>query len=134
MADKKTAKYTYSVGRRKTASATVRLYEGAGQNTVNGKPLDEFFPVLLDQKKVLRPLKVLGKAKDFYFTAQTKGGGTTGQAGAVRHALSRALVEYSSDFRGDLKKEGLMTRDPRMVERKKTGLRKARKSEQFSKR
>ncbi|KXK26208.1 MAG: 30S ribosomal protein S9 [candidate division WS6 bacterium OLB20] len=134
MADKKTDKYSYAKGRRKTASATVRLFAGTGQNTVNEKPLEEFFPVKLDQRRVMKPLQVLGKLKDFHFTARTTGGGTTGQAGAVRHALTRALVDYDQTYRGDLKKEGLLTRDPRMVERKKTGLRKARKSEQFSKR
>ncbi len=134
MADTKLEKYTYAIGRRKTATATVRLFLGKGVSTVNNKPVNEMFPSKIDQRKIASPFKAIGKETDFYFTAVTNGGGTTGQSGAVRHALSRALAELNPDYRLALKPLGYLTRDPRMVERKKTGLRKARKSEQYSKR
>lgn len=133
-ATNKKSEYTYALGRRKTASATIRLYEGKGTTTVNGKPVEEVYPALADQKILRSPLAILDKVGDFYYTAVARGGGKSGQRGAIVHALARALVEYNPAFRETLKAEGMMTRDPRMVERKHTGRRKARKSEQFSKR
>ncbi|MFQ5492824.1 MAG: 30S ribosomal protein S9 [Candidatus Dojkabacteria bacterium] len=134
MADAKLAKYAYAKGRRKNAVATIRLFSGKGQSSVNDKTFEERYPGKSDQKYILEPFAVLGKAGSFYFTAKTVGGGVRGQAGAIRHALSRALLLVDPTFRGELKKHGFLTRDPRMVERKKTGLRKARKAEQYSKR
>jgi len=129
-----TEKYFYAIGRRKNASATVRLFEGTGDNIVNGKPLKKFFPVVRNQKEVVMPLTVLEKNKSYYFTAKTKGGGVTGQVGAIILGLSRALVMDDESYRLTLKPHGFLRRDARMVERKHTGFKKARKSEQFSKR
>lgn len=127
-------KYTYAKGRRKTSNATVRLFEGKGESLINGKPLEEVFPSKTDKAIIHAPLTELGKMKDFYFTARTAGGGKSGQRGAIVHALARALVEYEPEYRVELKPKGYLMRDPRMVERKHTGFRKARKSEQYSKR
>jgi len=129
-----TEKYFYAIGRRKDASATVRLFEGTGDNIVNGKPLKEFFPVIRNQKEVVMPLTVLEKNKNYYFTAKAKGGGVAGQVGAIILGLSRALVIADESYRSTLKSNSFLRRDSRMVERKHTGFRKARKSEQFSKR
>lgn len=130
----KKLQYTYALGRRKTSTATVRLYEGKGITTINEKPLETVYPAKLDQQTIFSPLLALEKKDKFYFTAKTKGGGVKSQAEAIRHALSRALVKFDKEFRTTLKPLGYLTRDPRMVERKKTGLRKARKHEQYSKR
>ncbi len=136
MADKKpkTPKYFYAYGRRKTSVATVRLFSGKGENTVNGKDLKEYYPLEADRKIVEFPLDVTKKTKDFYFTSKVKGGGKKSQRGAISHALSRALVKFDEELKPELKKFSLLTRDDRMVERKKTGLVKARKAPQFSKR
>lgn len=129
-----TAKYTYARGRRKTSSATVRIFEGKEMITFNGKPLDEIYPRKVDQEKVMKPLKSVGKDKNMFFHAKATGGGSNAQIAAVQHALARALVKLDESFRPVLKPLGFLTRDPRMVERKKTGLKKARKAPQFSKR
>lgn len=129
-----TNKYTYSLGRRKTSTATVRLFEGKGESTVNDKNLKEYFPLKNDQKVALKPLYVLEKSKDFYITAVVKGGGKKSQREAISHGLARALVVLDEGNRTLLKKDSLLTRDDRMVERKKTGLVKARKAPQYSKR
>ncbi|MFW5702490.1 MAG: 30S ribosomal protein S9 [Candidatus Dojkabacteria bacterium] len=127
-------KYFYGLGRRKTTSATVRVYKGKGESVVNDKLAAEVFPDKYQQHILLQPLRVLGLENKYYFTAKTNGGGTTGMIGAIALAMSRALVEEDESRKPELKKYGLMTRDDRMVERKKTGLRKARKAPQFSKR
>lgn len=127
-------KYYYAKGRRKTSIATVRLYEGDGETLVNDKPIKEYFKLASDLRDTLTPLKVTDLEGKMYFTAKVIGGGVTGQSGAIVHALSRALVKYDADLKKILKTHDLITRDNRMVERKHTGLRKARKAPQFSKR
>lgn len=127
-------KIYYSTGRRKTSSARVFLKPGTGKITINGKDPKIFLPYLSKRKEALKPLYLAkeNKSVDLYITV--KGGGITGQSEAIRHGLARVLTEYSSGHRPLLKKEGLLTRDSRMVERKKAGLHKARKSTQFTKR
>jgi len=124
----------HAVGRRKTASAVVRLIPGSGKITVNGKDLGAYFghPVIIQD--VNRPLVVTEMQGKYDIVCKAIGGGFTGQSGALRLAIARALVKISEDMRPALKKEGLLTRDPRMVERKKYGLVKARKRFQSSKR
>ncbi|MDE0118942.1 MAG: 30S ribosomal protein S9 [Oligoflexia bacterium] len=127
-------KVYYSTGRRKTASARVFLKPGTGKITINGKDPKVFLPYISKRSEALKPLYLTkeDKALDIYITV--RGGGITGQSEAIRHGLARALTEYSSEHRPLLKKEGFLTRDSRMVERKKAGLHKARKSTQFTKR
>jgi small subunit ribosomal protein S9 len=126
--------YFYGTGRRKTSVARVFLKPGNGALTVNGKEFDEYFERAVLRQIIMQPLETInGKGKyDLFITV--KGGGKSGQAGAVRHGLARALVNYNPDFRSELKSAGFLTRDSRMVERKKPGKPKARKSPQFSKR
>lgn len=126
-------KYIFAVGRRKTASATIRLYHGSGENTLNDKKLEEVYSNDL-VKQMSEPLEVTENSGKFYFTLKTRGGGKMGQVDAIRLALSRALVKVDESFKPALKKKGFLTRDDRMVERKKAGLRKARKAPQYSKR
>ncbi len=121
-------------GRRKTAVARVRVMPGEGRITVNGRDYTEYFPRPAYQASVSAPLKVLGAGDRYDVVAQVHGGGPTGQADAVRHGIARALAEESQEARGELKEAGLLTRDSRAVERKKYGLKKARKRPQFSKR
>jgi len=130
----KTEKYFYAYGRRKTSVATIRLFSGNGESKVNEVELKQYFPLESDRKVVLMPLAITEKLKDFYFTSKVKGGGKKSQREAIRHALARALVVSDEDLKPALKKHSLMTRDDRMVERKKTGLVKARKAHQYSKR
>ncbi len=127
-------KYTYAKGRRKNAIAMVRLFTGKGASLINNKPVAQVYPSRFDQRIINGPFITLESADKFYFTAKTTGGGIAGQKEAIRHALSRALVKFDETFRPALKAQGFMTRDPRMVERKHTGMRKARKKEQYSKR
>ena len=122
------------VGRRKTAVARVILKNGNGKITVNNKEFEQFFPQLLSREDILLPLKVTDNEGKYDIHVNVNGGGTTGQAQAVRLGISRALVEINPDYRNALKVDGLLTRDPRMVERKKYGRPKARKRFQFSKR
>ncbi len=122
------------VGRRKTSVARVILRNGNGKITVNGKAFEEAFPQLLSREDILGPLNVTNTAGNYDVVINVKGGGTTGQAQAIRLGISRALEAINSDFRKSLKPEGFLTRDPRMVERKKYGQPKARKRFQFSKR
>ena len=124
----------YGTGRRKNAVARVRVIEGSGKFTINGKDIEEFFG--LETLKVIarQPLTVTNTTSKYDVIASVKGGGFTGQAGAIRHGLARALNEANSEFRPVLKQNGFLTRDPRMKERKKYGLKKARKAPQFSKR
>jgi len=124
----------YGTGRRKKSVARVRLLPGEGKVTINGRDIDDFFG--LETLKVImkQPLVLTKTEGRFDVIVGVKGGGFTGQAGAIRHGISRALLEVDPDFRGELKKAGYLTRDPRMKERKKPGLKKARKAPQFSKR
>ena len=124
----------YATGRRKTSSARVYLSRGKGDITVNSKPLNEYFGRQVAQMLVMQPLKLTELDEKVNIKVMVKGGGSFGQAGAIRHGISRALIEYDEELRPQLKKAGLLTRDPRKVERKKPGLKKARKSSQFSKR
>ncbi|MCX8050961.1 MAG: 30S ribosomal protein S9 [Chlorobi bacterium] len=124
----------YGTGRRKEATARVRILPGNGQITVNGRPFEEYFPVVTTRLTALRPLHVTGTEGKFDIVVLADGGGKSGQAGAMSHGLARALLEYDASFRQVLRQHGLLTRDPRMVERKKYGQKKARKRFQFSKR
>lgn len=124
-----------NVGRRKTAVARVFLRPGTGKFIVNGKELAVYFPTKVLQNKCTSPFEVAGvNAGEYDVMCNLNGGGITGQAESVRLGLSRSLIEKDAELRGALKKAGFVTRDPRMVERKKPGLRKARRSTQFSKR
>ena len=127
-------KYNYGTGRRKTSVARVFIKPGKGEIIVNDKKYDEYFNRELHRRSVLKPLEVVNTLDkiDAYITV--KGGGVTGQADAIKLGLARALIEFNSSYRKALKTEGLVTRDPRMVERKKYGKPKARKSAQYSKR
>ncbi len=125
---------TIYIGRRKKSVARVILRNGNGNITVNGKEFDQAFPQLLSREDILNPFKVTETSGSYDVIINVQGGGTTGQAQAIRLGISRALCELNPDFRPALKKEGFLTRDPRMVERKKYGRPKARKRFQFSKR
>jgi small subunit ribosomal protein S9 len=124
----------HKIGRRKTAVARVYISKGKGNITVNKKDVNTYFPTATLQYKVNQPLVMTGNEKNFDIKVNVFGGGSTGQAEAVRLALSRAMCELDAENRSILKPEGLLTRDPRMVERKKFGQKKARKKFQFSKR
>lgn len=126
--------YTQTVGRRKSAAARVRIMPGKGSITVNGKEYTEYFPITLWSDKVMAPLKVTGQEKRFDITVKVAGGGTLGQAEAVRHGIARALVETDEGLKPVLKAEGFLTRDARVKERKKFGRRKARRGRQWRKR
>ena len=124
----------YATGKRKNSIARVWLKSGTGEIKINGKPLEKYFSRPVLQMIVNQPLDVVKADKSYEIMASVKGGGLSGQAGAIRHGISRALTSYDEELRPQLKKAGLLTRDPRRVERKKAGLVKARKSKQFSKR
>jgi len=130
MAKKADVKY-YGTGRRKSSVARVYLSAGKGEITINGRSIDEYFGTEILKTIVRQPLVITDTEGKFDVNVTVKGGGTTGQAGAVRHGISRALLEADADFRPVLKKEGFLTRDPRMKERKKYGLKKARRAPQF---
>jgi small subunit ribosomal protein S9 len=121
-------------GKRKTSIARVILRPGDGATWINGRTLDDYFPRSAHRTAVLAPLKVAGAESTYDLRVRVEGGGPTGQAGAIRHGIARALVEADPDLRTVLKREGFLTRDARKVERKKAGLHKARKAPQFSKR
>lgn len=125
---------TITVGRRKTSVARVRVVQGTGKIVVNKKPIEVYFPLATLRQEVIDPLKVTNTATKYDVFANVEGGGPTGQAGAVRLGIARALVSLDDDCRSVLRNAGLVTRDPRMVERKKYGQKKARKRFQFSKR
>jgi small subunit ribosomal protein S9 len=125
---------TTAVGRRKTAVARVILAPGSGKITVNKKPLEQFFPIETLRSDIVKPLEVTQALGKYDVRVNVEGGGSTGQAGAIRLSIARALVDLSDENRAPLRAAGLMTRDPRMVERKKYGQKKARKRFQFSKR
>ena len=124
----------YGTGRRKTSTARVFLRSGAGAITVNNRPLDEYFGREVARMIVRQPLDVVELGEKFDIKVTVEGGGSFGQAGAIRHGITRALIEYDESLRGSLRSAGFVTRDARAVERKKIGLRKARKRPQFSKR
>ncbi|EGG98258.1 SSU ribosomal protein S9p (S16e) [gamma proteobacterium IMCC2047] len=124
----------YGTGRRKTSTARVYLVSGTGKITVNGTPLDEYFGRPTARMVVRQPLELTDKQDAFDVNVTVKGGGNTGQAGAIRHGITRALMAYDESLRSELRGAGYVTRDAREVERKKVGLRKARKRPQFSKR
>ena len=124
----------YATGRRKTSSARVFLTAGAGGITVNGKALDEFFGRETARMIVRQPLEVVNMKDSVTLNVTVSGGGISGQAGAIRHGITRALMAYDESHRSALRKAGFVTRDARKVERKKVGLRKARRATQFSKR
>jgi len=124
----------YGTGRRKTSTARVYLTNGSGDITVNKRPLDKFFGRKTAQMIVRQPLELMNLTDKFTVNVTVSGGGTTGQAGAIRHGLTRALMNYDESFRPALRKAGFVTRDAREVERKKVGLRKARRATQYSKR
>ena len=124
----------YGTGRRKSSTARVFLRKGEGKITVNGRALDEFFGRETARMIVRQPLELTNRLDSFDVVATASGGGTTGQAGAIRLGIARALVEYDDTLKSELRKAGFMTRDAREVERKKVGLHKARRATQFSKR
>lgn len=124
----------YGTGRRKTSTARVYLRQGSGEITVNKRPLDLFFGRQTARMIVRQPLEVMNLVGQFDVSVTVTGGGTTGQAGAIRHGLTRALMQYDESLRPSLRKAGFVTRDAREVERKKVGLRKARRATQYSKR
>jgi small subunit ribosomal protein S9 len=123
-----------STGRRKEAIARVRLLPGSGEFDINGRSLDEYFPTRVHRMVAQTPLRVVGRDKDYDVVATVRGGGVNGQAGALRLGIARALIELDPELRGQLKSEGLLTRDAREKERRKYGLKKARKAPQYSKR
>ncbi len=130
-----TTPYFYGTGRRKSSVARVRVYaNGTGKITINDRDIDDFFGLETLKLIVRQPLAVTGNEANFDIVCTVSGGGVTGQAGAIRHGLSRALLQYDENLRGTLKKAGFLTRDPRMKERKKYGLKGARRAPQFSKR
>ena len=124
----------YGTGRRKTSIARVRLLAGEGEVVVNGRSLDEHFGNAVDQAAILMPFRVTGTEGRFNAMIKVEGGGVTGQAGAIRHGITRALMEYDGELRKQLRVAGFVTRDAREVERKKVGRRKARRGTQYSKR
>ncbi|MBO7400285.1 MAG: 30S ribosomal protein S9 [Clostridia bacterium] len=126
--------YFYGTGRRKSSTARVRLVPGSGVITVNKKDVDEYFGLDTLRLIIDQPFNVTGTMGKFDVIATVEGGGISGQAGAVRHGISRALLQAGDEYRAPLKKAGLLTRDPRMKERKKYGLKAARRASQFSKR
>jgi small subunit ribosomal protein S9 len=126
--------YFYGTGRRKHSVARVRVYPGSGNITINGRAIDDYFGLETLKLIVRQPLALTDTLDKFDVVCTVTGGGVTGQAGAIRHGLSRALLQYNAEVRPVLKKAGFLTRDPRMKERKKYGLKAARRAPQFSKR
>jgi len=126
--------YFYGTGRRKSSVARVRVYNGTGKITINERDIDDYFGLETLKLIVRQPLNLTGTLDKFDIVCRVAGGGVTGQAGAIRHGISRALLQYDAELRAELKKAGLLTRDPRMKERKKYGLKGARRAPQFSKR
>ena len=124
----------YATGRRKTSSARVYLSSGSGEITINGRPIDRFFGRETARMIVRQPLDVVDMGDKFDINIKVTGGGISGQAGAIRHGITRALMAYDEGLRQDLRRAGFVTRDAREVERKKVGLRKARRATQYSKR
>ena len=133
--DYNTRPFFYGTGRRKSSVARVRLYQGTGKVTINGRDIDDYFGLETLKLIVRQPLNLTETTEKFDIECRVAGGGVTGQAGAIRHGIARALLQYDSEgLRTTLKKAGFLTRDPRMKERKKYGLKAARRAPQFSKR
>ncbi len=126
--------YFEGIGRRKTSTSRVRIYSGKGSSTVNGIPFNEYFKVQTQANSTLKPISTVGLDEKIYYTAQVSGGGKTGQVEAIQVGLGRALYKMNPELKSVLRKEGYVTRDSRMVERKKYNQVKARKKPQFSKR
>ena len=126
--------YFYGTGRRKHSVARVRVYAGTGKIVINDREIDDYFGLETLKLIVRQPLELTDTVGKFDIVCRVAGGGVTGQAGAIRHGLSRALLQYNEELRPELKKAGFLTRDPRMKERKKYGLKGARRAPQFSKR
>ncbi len=126
--------YFYGTGRRKSSVARVRVYNGSGKIIINDREIDDYFGLETLKLIVRQPLNLTGTLDKFDIVCRVAGGGVTGQPGAIRHGISRALLQYDAELRAELKKAGLLTRDPRMKERKKYGLKGARRAPQFSKR
>ena len=126
--------YYYGTGRRKSSVARVRVYPGTGKITINERDIDDYFGLDTLKLIVRQPLAITDTAEKFDIVCRVAGGGVTGQAGAIRHGIARALLQFDEELRSPLKKAGLLTRDPRMKERKKYGLKAARRAPQFSKR
>ncbi len=126
--------YFYGTGRRKSSVARVRVYSGTGKITINNRDIDDYFGLETLKLIVRQPLALTETADKFDIVCTVVGGGVTGQAGAIRHGVARALLQYDAELRSALKKAGFLTRDPRMKERKKYGLKGARRAPQFSKR
>ena len=129
-----TSPYFYGTGRRKKSVARVRLYAGTGKITINDRDIDDYFGLETLKLIVRQPLALTNTAEKFDIVCRVNGGGVTGQAGAIRHGIARALLQSNEELRPTLKKAGFLTRDPRMKERKKYGLKAARRAPQFSKR
>ena len=127
-------KYYYGTGRRKSSVARVFMQKGSGQIIVNGKPVDEYFARETGRMVIRQPLALTEHLESFDIKVNVVGGGETGQAGAIRHGITRALIDFSTELKPALSHAGFVTRDAREVERKKVGLRKARRAKQFSKR
>ena len=128
------APYFYGTGRRKSSVARVRLYQGTGKVTINDRDIDDYFGLDTLKYIVRQPLALTGTDEKFDIVCRVSGGGVTGQAGAIRHGIARAMLQAGEEYKPLLKKAGLLTRDPRMKERKKYGLKAARRAPQFSKR
>ena len=126
--------YFYGTGRRKSSVARVRVYNGTGKITINDRDIDDYFGLETLKLIVRQPLNLTGTLDKFDIVCRVAGGGVTGQAGAIRHGIARALLQFDAELRPELKKAGFLTRDPRMKERKKYGLKGARRAPQFSKR
>jgi len=126
--------YFYGTGRRKSSVARVRIYNGTGKITINDRDIDDYFGLETLKLIVRQPMALTGTTDKFDIVCRVNGGGVTGQAGAIRHGVARALLQYDAELRAELKKAGFLTRDPRMKERKKYGLKGARRAPQFSKR
>ncbi|MBE6797455.1 MAG: 30S ribosomal protein S9 [Clostridia bacterium] len=126
--------YFYGTGRRKSSVARVRVYNGTGKITINDRDIDDYFGLETLKLIVRQPMALTGTTDKFDIVCRVNGGGVTGQAGAIRHGVARALLQYDAELRAELKKAGFLTRDPRMKERKKYGLKGARRAPQFSKR
>ncbi len=129
-----TKPYFYGTGRRKSSVARVRVYNGTGKITINDRDIDDYFGLETLKLITRQPLELTETTSRFDIAVRVAGGGVSGQAGAIRHGISRALLQYDANLRGELKKAGFLTRDPRMKERKKYGLKAARRAPQFSKR
>jgi len=129
-----TRPFFYGTGRRKSSVARVRLYNGTGAITINHRDIDNYFGLDTLKLIVRQPLELTSTTEKFDVVVRVQGGGVSGQAGAIRHGIARALLQFDEELRGSLKKAGFLTRDPRMKERKKYGLKAARRAPQFSKR